>query len=70
MSERVVLGRAMPDTFVGFQWSGAEPEGMHLAEQAVTLGAMWEADELVTYDLDGMRRRFESLSDDWVPDSD
>src|SRR6266542_254807 len=32
MEARVVLGRRLPGTFAGFQWSGAEPEGMYLVE--------------------------------------
>jgi hypothetical protein len=38
--------------------------------QAETLGAIWEGDELVTYDLDELRHTFEHLRDDWIPDSD
>jgi hypothetical protein len=40
---------------VGFQWIGGESEGLNDPEFAVSLGAAWEADELVTYDLDYLR---------------
>ena len=70
MGQRVVLGRRRSDGWAGFQWTGAEPPGMFDPAQAETLGAIWEGDELVTYDLDELRHTFEHLRDDWIPDSD
>ncbi len=69
MSDRVVLGRRT-DTFAGFEWTGAEPEGMNDPSVAETLGAQWEGEELVTYELDELRHTFEHYGDDWLPDSD
>jgi len=68
-SGRVVLGRRTDD-WAGFRWSGAEPPGMYDPEQAEALGAVWEGDELVTYDLDGLRHAHEHIRDPWVPDQD
>lgn len=70
MPERVVLGRRAPDTFAGFQWTGAEPDGMYRFEGVEELGAVWEGEELVTYDLEELRHRFEHGSDRWMSDSD
>ncbi|HXF73790.1 MAG TPA: hypothetical protein VNO79_14410 [Actinomycetota bacterium] len=66
---RVVLGRRSDD-WAGFRWSGAEPPGMYDPEQAIALGARWEGDELVTYDLGALRHGLERLADPWVPDQD
>lgn len=70
MGDRVVLGRRRPDVWSGFQWTGVEPPGMFDPAQAEALGAVWEGDELVSYDLAELRHAFEHLRDDWVPDSD
>jgi hypothetical protein len=70
VGERVVLGRRRPDLWSHFQWTGAEPPGMFDPAQAEALGAVWEGDELVSYDLDELRHAFDHLGDGWVPDSD
>lgn len=67
---RVVLGRKEPSTFVGFQWSGAEPEGLEDTEVAVALGALWEGDELVSYNIEHLRHRVEHAIDDYMEDVD
>ncbi len=51
-SGRVVLCRK-GKSMVKFLWTGAEPSGMFEVEVAEELGARWEGDELVTYDLSG-----------------
>lgn len=69
-ANRVVLGRKQRG-MTSFQWSGAEPEGMFEIEVAEELGARWEGDELVTYDMPGMRELYEyHQSDEYLIDND
>lgn len=56
--ERVVLVRRM-DNVARHRWTGAEPEGMYEIDVAEDLGARWEGDELVTYDLPGLIALYE-----------
>lgn len=65
-----MLGRNEPSSFVGFQWTGAEPEGLSSIEQAQALGAVWDGDELVTYDLENFRHNWQHTDDQWLEDSD
>ena len=55
---------------VGFQWTGAEPEGLDDPDFARALVAQWEGDELVTYDLDQLSHFFEHYDDQWIADPD
>ncbi len=56
---------------VKFRWTGAEPSGMFEIEVAEMLGARWEGDELVTYDLDGLQALYEyHQGDDYLIDND
>jgi hypothetical protein len=66
----VVLAHRTPRAMVPLQWTGAEPEGLNDLEWAATLGAAWEDDELVTYDLAGLRRAFEQSGNQYLEDSD
>lgn len=66
--ERVVLGHR-DSGWAGFQWSGEEAEGMFEPEEA-EVGAKWEGDELVTYDLTALRRNYAASDEEWLPDSD
>ncbi|MDQ3659867.1 MAG: hypothetical protein M3454_02160 [Actinomycetota bacterium] len=68
--ERVVLGRRDDSTMVGFQWTGAEPEGLNEPSEAENLGALWEGDELVTYSLGHLAHRFGHDSDGYMEDVD
>jgi hypothetical protein len=68
--DRVVLGRNDPLTMVGFQWTGAEPEGLYDTDQAVGLGAVWEGDELVVYNYADFEHAYRHLPDGWMEDSD
>lgn len=68
--ERVVLARKAPETMVGYQWTGAEPEGMIQPNQAEYMGAVWEGDELVTYDLPLMQHDWSHRMDGYLEDSD
>jgi hypothetical protein len=69
MSERVVLARRTSG-FVPFQWTGAEPEGLDELDTALALGAQWEGEELVTYDMDSFRHGFASYDEDYLSDND
>lgn len=55
---------------VGYQWTGAEPEAMVDLGQAEYMGAVWEGDELVTYNLPLMRHDWEHKLDGYLEDSD
>jgi len=68
--ERVVLARKDPSSMVGLQWTGAEPEGMFDTDDAVLLGAEWEGDELVCYNMDALRHAFLHAPDGYLEDSD
>ena len=67
--ERVVSGRRERST-VGFRWSGEEPEGLNDLDLALELGAAWEGDELVTYDLESLAWQMEHMGDDDMIDND
>ncbi|MHB8613123.1 MAG: hypothetical protein ACYDAL_11945 [Candidatus Dormibacteraceae bacterium] len=68
--ERVVLARKDPRTMVGFQWTGKEPPGLNEAEFAEALGAVWEGELLVTYNLSAFTYAFEHYSEDYLTDPD
>ncbi len=54
-----------------YRWTGAEPEGFYDVEAAEKLGARWEGDELVTYDLPHFLELHDYyLSDDYLNDND
>ena len=67
---RVLLGRRTPDGMVKFQWTGAEPEGLSDPGFAENLGAVWEDDELVTYNYDLLVHNFGHWGDQFLEDSD
>lgn len=69
-SQKVVLGRKDPSSWVGFQWSGAEPEGLNNPDMALALGAEWDGDELVTFNKVEFDHSFSRLRDGWMEDSD
>jgi hypothetical protein len=69
MSERIILARRASG-FVPFQWTGAEPEGLDDLDTALALGARWEGEELVTYDMAAFRHDFASYDQDYLPDND
>ena len=68
--ERVVLAREDQRTMVGFQWTGQEPDGLNEAEFAEALGAVWEGEELVTYNLPAFNHAFEHYKDEFLTDPD
>lgn len=67
--ERVVLGRR-EKSMLGFRWTGAEPAELNDRELAVELGAVWEGDELVTYDMASLVWQMEHMTDDYMFDND
>lgn len=67
--ERVVLGRR-ENSMVRFRWSGAEPENLNDVDLAEEYGAVWEGDELVTYDMESLVWQMEHLSDPYMIDND
>ena len=69
-NERVVLARRNPTSWVGFQWTGEEPEGLYDPDQAVAYGAEWDGDELVVYNKPAFDHRFSRERDGWMEDSD
>ena len=69
-NQKVVLGRKDPFSWVGFQWTGEEPEGLNDPKQALALGAEWEGDELVTYNKPSFDHNFSRVRDGWMEDSD
>jgi hypothetical protein len=68
--ERVVLARKAPLTLVGFQWTGQEPAGLNEAEFAEALGAVWEGEHLVTYNLRAFTHAFDHYTDEYLTDPD
>ncbi len=69
VSDRVVLARRTAG-FTPFQWTGAEPEGLDDLDTALALGACWEGDELVTYNLDAFRHGFTTFDEGYLEDND
>jgi hypothetical protein len=68
--ERVVLAKK-ERSMLGLRWTGAEPSGMYSVEEAIELGAKWEGEELVTYQLDAMAELYEYYSSgEYLPDND
>lgn len=69
--ERVVIGRRTASTMVPVRWTEACPDDLNDLEAAEELGAAWEGDELVTYDLDGMVELLEYYTNnEYLPDND
>jgi hypothetical protein len=66
--DRVVLGRKDDSTWVGFQWTDAAPEGIAEPDEAEELGAVWEGEELVTYELESLKSK--TLDEDYLEDVD
>lgn len=68
--QRTVLVRRVR-TMVPYHWTGNEPQGMYQVEVAEGLGAVWEGDELVTYDIAGLTALYEyHKSDEYLIDND
>lgn len=67
--ERVVLARK-ENTMVGYRWTGQEPDGLNDDALALEFGAIWEGDELVTYDMESLKWQVEHMEDDYMWDND
>jgi hypothetical protein len=70
VNDRVVLARRTPHAMVDMQWTGEEPPGLSDTRLAVLVGATWEADELVSYNLPLLRRTLEQYGNQYLEDSD
>lgn len=69
-TERVVLGQR-EDSMIGFRWSGNEPGGLNDTGVAEEMGAVWEGDELVHYNMGSLQRQAEIYKeDDYMQDND
>lgn len=69
--ERVVLAHKGSSSMVPVYWTDAAPATLNEVEAAEELGAKWEGDELVTYDLPGFTELFEYYEgDEYMPDND
>ncbi|MDQ3988792.1 MAG: hypothetical protein M3291_06275 [Actinomycetota bacterium] len=69
MSERVVLAHRTSG-FLPFQWTDEAPEGLDDEDVALACGGRWEGEELVTYDMSGLRICVDSQNDDFLNDND
>ncbi|MGI9034076.1 MAG: hypothetical protein ACR2HY_10475 [Acidimicrobiales bacterium] len=70
-ADRVVLGRKGGSSMVKVLWTDECPSNLDDLETAEEVGAKWEGDELVTYDLPGLVELLEYYTDDtYVPDND
>jgi hypothetical protein len=70
MTDRVVLAVKNPRIMAAFQWSGREPAGLDELAFAEALGAIFEGDEMVTYDLAAFNHAFEHYDDEYLTDPD
>lgn len=61
--DRVVLGRKGTSSMVKIRWTEAAPEALNDADDAEELGAVWEGEELVTYDIESFRDLFTYYED-------
>jgi hypothetical protein len=71
MGERVVLGRKGGSSMVKIRWTEKAPSSINDVSDAEEMGAIWEGDELVTYDLEGFMEQVEFFeSNDYMIDND
>ncbi len=69
--DRVVLGTKGESSMVKIRWTDACPETLNDVETAENVGAKWEGDELVTYDLPGLTQLLEyDARDEYTIDND
>ncbi len=66
--ERVVLARRTSG-FQQFQWTGDEPNELNDEDETLALGAVWEGEELVTYEMPTLRLQAASEADDYLNDN-
>jgi predicted alpha/beta-fold hydrolase len=71
MSDRVVLARKGQSSMVKLRWTDAAPGPLNDVEDAEEMGAKWEGDELVTYDMPGFLEAYRYYEDnDYTIDND
>ena len=71
MGERVVLGRRGGSSMVKIRWTDKAPDSLNDIEDAQEMGATWEGDELVTYDMEGFLEQVAFYeSNDYMIDND
>lgn len=58
-----MLGRKGTSSMVKIRWTEAAPEALNDADDAEELGAVWEGEELVTYDIESFRDLFTYYED-------
>jgi hypothetical protein len=52
-------------------WTEAAPDSLNDVDDAEEIGATWEGDELVTYDLDGFKEQYSYFQgNDYLIDND
>jgi len=70
--ERIVLGRKGHSSMVPVRWTSDCPDELDDIETAEYVGAVWEGDELVTYDMAGLREllAYQTGSGDYLIDND
>ena len=67
---RTVLGRRTEEAMVPFQWVRTAPAALYEPDVAIGLGAVWEGDELVTYDLAPLEHSLAHLHEQFMEDPD
>ncbi len=71
MGERVVLGRKGASSMIKIRWTDKIPGNINDVSDAEEMGAVWEGDELVTYDMDGFLEQYAFYeSNDYMIDND
>jgi hypothetical protein len=71
VAQREVIARKGADSMVKIRWTGVGPAGLDDVDDALELGAKWEGEELVVYDLDGFKELYEYYEDnDYLIDND
>lgn len=70
--ERIVIGRRGNSSMVPVRWTADCPEELNDVETAEYVGAIWEGDELVTYDMGGLKKLlvYQSDSGEYMSDND
>lgn len=69
--QREVIARKGADSMVKLRWTASAPDGLNDVGQVEELGAKWEGNELVVYDLPGFRELWEYYEgNDYLTDND
>lgn len=67
---RIVLARR-ENSMIGWRWTGDEPPGLNDLDVALQMGARWEGDELVHYDMEALHWQLEQYhGGDYMTDND